>query len=345
MKAEAEPIPFVNRAVDRLRPVVPRSLRPPLRHLWRSFEKGLRYERGKRILRRYSGHYRTARRVYRNAGHRSAPLVTFPSDVGVQIVAPGRSNNIIDLPEQYLPLVYRVAAAVDERFRYSENCRVVAGLLPETIPVLMRDTHAIQDGEVISQQLLNPFDIAGLADLCEPIVQQLEHRVYASHVLLDKLYLYRSPICRAAPRKSWTWHYDNHPREVLKVMIYLTDVTAESAPFEYLRASSSGEPIRGRPLAPLYGTSRVPASTVERHLKSGAESCMVTGPAGTMVVFDDNVVHRGNLAKEQHRDVLVLQVRPATFHPVPRVDRRWTGSFGDVDFNASPQEVTPRRKG
>ena len=139
--------------------------------------------------------------------------------------------------------------------------------------------------------------------------------------------------------------YQVTPREVLKVMIYLTDVTAESAPFEYLRASSSGEPIRGRPLAPLYGTSRVPASTVERHLKSGAESCMVTGPAGTMVVFDDNVVHRGNLAKEQHRDVLVLQVRPATFHPVPRVDRRWTGSFGDVDFNASPQEVTPRRKG
>jgi hypothetical protein len=339
------PISFVTRVFDLLRPVVPRALRRPLRDLWRPFENGLRFWRGKRILRCYSAHYRNARRVFRNAGHRPAPLVNSPPDIGVRIGAPGASDSIIDLPAQRLELVQRVSRCVEERFRATENCVFVPRLPAGPIPALTRDVRAIQDAAILSVRLANPFDVDGLADLCGSIVDQAEQRIYASHVLVDKVYVYRSPICRDAPRASWIWHYDNHPREVLKVMIYLTDVTAASAPFEYLRSSRSREPIRGRPLAPLYGHGRVPVSTIEHHLRCGGESHMVTGPAGTIVVFDGNVVHRANLATEHHRDVLVLQLRPATFQPAPRIDRGWTGSFQHLDFNANPEDLRPQDRG
>ena len=41
---------------------------------------------------------------------------------------------------------------------------------------------------------------------------------------------------------SWTWHYDNHPVEILKVMIYLTDdALGIKRSFEYLRSSRTRE--------------------------------------------------------------------------------------------------------
>jgi hypothetical protein len=297
------------------------------------------------MLRRYSAHYVAARRVFLNTGHRPTPLVRSPADVGVRIVAPTQPDNLINLPGQYQDLVRRIATCVDERFRYTEQCVFVPALPSEPIPRLTRDVRAIQDGEILAVRLARPFDVDGLMELCGPILEEAERRIYASHVLLDKVYVSRSPICRKAPRASWIWHYDNHPREVLKVMIYLSDVTAATAPFEYLRSSASGAPVLGRPLAPLYGNSRIPDSTIDDYLRNGGESRVVTGPAGTMVVFDSNVIHRANLARDGHRDVLVLQLRPATFHPAPHIDRRWTGSFQDIDVNANPWDVAPQDRG
>jgi hypothetical protein len=335
-------IQFVRSMIDRLRPVTPPSLRKPFRSLQEPVEHGLDFARGKVILRRYSAHYRKAKRLFRNTGHRPAPLVRAPSDVGVRIVMPGRSDNFIDLPEEYAALVRRISDSAAERFRYSESCLFVPAPSHAHLPLLTRDVLAIQNGEVFALRLADPYGIDGLAELCGSIVAQAERHIYGSYVLLDKVYIYRSPICRSTPRASWIWHYDNHPREVLKVMIYLTDVTPASAPFEYLRSSVSGEPIRGRPLAPLYRESRVPAATVEHLMRNGAEGRSVTGPAGSMVVFDNNVIHRAHLASECHRDALVLQLRPATCDAVPRLDRRWTGSFQDIDFNTNPDDLAPQ---
>ena len=70
----------------------------------------------------------------------------------------------------------------------------------------------------------------------------------------------------------------------------------------------------------------------------------MTGPAGTMIIFDDNIIHRGTLALEAHRDVLVLQVRPAAFRAEPYVSDRWTRSFQHLDVNRDPRDVTPRAR-
>jgi len=198
--------------------------------------------------------------------------------------------------------------------------------------------------EVITIQLLDPLSLDGLPDLCEPLLDEIERTHYASFTLVDKVYVYRSPISEQTPRASWLWHYDNHPREMIKVMIYLTDVDEGTAPFEFLRERGSQRPAVGAPLAPLHWHSRVPPDQVDRYLAGGYETHLATGPRGTVVVFDDNVIHRGTLAQTGHRDVLVLQLRPATFRARPRIDPRWTGSFLHCDVNADPAELAPRRR-
>ena len=194
---------------------------------------------------------------------------------------------------------------------------------------------------MIALQLKDPLDIGGLEEVCAPIMDQLAHKVFASYVMVDKVYVYRSLVGRQTEQISWLWHFDNHPREILKVMIYLTDVNEHSAPFEYLRHSTSLKPILGSPLAPLYGQSRVSREVFRRYESRGYEVCKVTGPRGTTIVFGSNVVHRAVLAREIYRDVLTFQVRPVTFMMRPYVDRRWTGSFQHASFTLDPADVRP----
>lgn len=312
-------------------------------HVWKRSRNLLRLIEGKIILRRYSMHYRRAQRAYR-AGIAS-PTGTAPSvqGTGVMVVRPGGPAGALALPAGYTALVERVAIAADRALSRSAGCRFVPGLRTSPVPERNEMIPEVRNRETISIQLLNPLALDGLRELCESLVSQLEAAVFGSFVFVDKVYVYRSPVSAQRPRASWVWHFDNHPREVIKVMIYLSDVAQDTAPFVYLRERASGRPMMGGPIAPLSGNSRLPSEVVARHLANGCEEHAVTGPRGTMLVFDNNVVHRGTLAETGHRDVVVFQVRPATLALRPALDPGRTGSFGHRDINRNPDDLTQHR--
>jgi hypothetical protein len=300
--------------------------------------------RGKKILWRYTAHYRRARKVYQQeTGQAHEPAVSI-YDLGVRVVSAGTPNPLLTLPADFDRLVERVAQGAAAALEQATNCTYFPAVPPESIAGRTSEIPAVANGSVISIKLRDPFAVEGLRELSDPLIEQLETKVFGSYVMVDKVYIYRSPICTQAPRASWIWHFDNHPQEMLKVMIYLTDVREDTAAFEYVCDRTTGRPRYGAPLAPLHGNSRVPNQEVERLLASGWRHEIVTGPKGTVLVFDDNVLHRGTLAKSSHRDVVVFQVRPATFKAVPHLDRRWTGSFGDLDFNRDPRVVAPTQR-
>jgi hypothetical protein len=60
-----------------------------------------------------------------------------------------------------------------------------------------------------------------------------------------------------------------------------------------------------------------------------------------MLIFDDNVIHRAVLARASHRDVMVLQLRPATSRVRPCIDPGWTGTFRHSPFNLDPGGIPP----
>lgn len=294
--------------------------------------------RGRRILRRYTAHYRRAQRAYEGTG---VPAVSV-YEVGVRVIEPGGAG-FLRLPADFTARARAVARAASAALDRSELCDFFPAVPVEQRTERTADIRAVADGQVITIKLRDPFTIAGLADLAEPLLDELERQVYGCHAIVDKLYVYRSPVSRQSPQASWLWHFDNHPREMLKVMVYLSDVDDESAPFEYLH-DARRRPRMGAPLAPLHGDSRVTAAQIERDLRDGWRTHRVTGPIGTVLVFDDNVVHRGTLARSRHRDVVVYQVRPADFKASPFVDPRWTGTFGHLDFNRDPREMRPMNR-
>lgn len=60
-----------------------------------------------------------------------------------------------------------------------------------------------------------------------------------------------------------------------------------------------------------------------------------------MVLFDPKIIHRATISKDTYRDVLFLQVRPATFKPRSYIDPRWTGSFQHRAYQLDPGIYKP----
>lgn len=267
--------------------------------------------RGKRILHRYSAHYARARRAYRD---QVSDGTADPRSIGVR-----------QLPTIDPSLIGRVAAHASTAFAQSPSRRFFPS-----------------EADPITIELADPFSIDGLHDLCDPLLADLERSVYRAYTIADKVYIYRTLVSHAKPQKSWLWHFDNHPRELLKLMIYLTDVGEDHAPFEYVRHKVSGAPLYGSPIAPTFGTSRLQPEQIERHLQGDWTRCRVTGPRGTMILFDDNVVHRATMATAGYRDVLVFQVRPVPFPVAHHIDSRWTGTFGHRQFHLDPNDLQPQ---
>lgn len=323
-----------------LKAVVPRSIRTPVGQVIRACQAPFYYARARRILRDYTRHYQQAQRIFSNENKTPTPAASCLRDFGIRVVSVCDEGNLIDLPDNYLDLVSRVAADVKAKLYHSENCSFFPQLPAGTLPTNTDDIPAVKNGDVITIQLRNPLAIDGLEELCAPLVTQLERRVYGSYAMVDKVYAYRSPISRQSPQSSWLWHYDNHPHEVLKLMIYLNDVSEQSAPFQYLRSVKSLDPVLGS-LSPLYGESRVSNSFVTGHLMNGFEIHKVIGPAGTLILFDNNIIHKGTIASETYRDVLTLQFRPVPHKHRPHVDPRWTGTFEHSPFNRNPSDVRP----
>ena len=274
------------------------KLLAPARYAWRRGREGVIYLRGKRILQRYASHYRRGRRAFARDGQPATAAPDRAETFGIRVLRAGEDDSFC-WPTGYDAMVERVAGAVAEALSETANCRFVPGLPSAARIPRTADIPEVGAGGLITMQLLNPFALDGVRELSEPLLAEIERVIYGSYSLVDRLYVYRSPISRQEPKASWRWHYDNHPREILKVMVYLTDVRHDTAPFVYLRERSSGRFMPGSPLTPLFCSSRIPAEQIEQHLANGWEEYPVTGRRGTVLVFDDNIVHRATLARRR----------------------------------------------
>jgi hypothetical protein len=320
----------------RAKRLVPSSVRAPLSQL---LSTPRAYLLARRVSQGYARHYHDAQRQYIADG--SLPDVERPSlsAIGVRTLRAGDAANLITLPHNHCQLVDRVERDVSERLSMSANCLFHPS--PSRLTERSDDLDEMRRHDILTATLKKCLDLDGLEELCAGVLPEVERAIYGAYVLVDKVYVLRTFVSRHRERSSWVWHYDEHPLETLKLMIYLTDVDEHTAPFTYLAAPDSHAAVMATK-TPLYGQSRIPASTMERHFRKGYRAQSVTGPRGTAILFNDNVIHRATFAERSHRDVLTLQLRPFTRHLRPYVDPRWTGSVDHRDFNRDPTQIEPQ---
>jgi phytanoyl-CoA dioxygenase PhyH len=147
--------------------------------------------------------------------------------------------------------------------------------------------------------------ISEIPELMAPAVEQVLERAFGSFFKIHYIELYRIHATKLAPRRSWLWHSDNHPGAVLKIMIYLTPSDARTGA---LRA------MPWRVTRGLYRRGfrdRTKADAFTEDFQNEANHVVFSGDAGTVLVFDHNVIHKATAPEHGHRDCVVFQVVPS----------------------------------
>jgi len=119
--------------------------------------------------------------------------------------------------------------------------------------------------------------------------------------LINQCLWYSFPFDGPTSESAQFYHFDLDTLRWLKVFVYLTDVTEENGPHEYVQSSH----ISGNksPELLMKGYVRLTDKEIDRH--SNLKRIKATGPKGTILLADTRCFHKGNHPINQHR--LILQ--------------------------------------
>jgi hypothetical protein len=100
------------------------------------------------------------------------------------------------------------------------------------------------------------------------------------------------------------WHIDTEDHRVVRVLVYLTDVTVDSGPFEYIPRPQSDACVELRERALRSDGDPIRDDEMQRHVDERHWKPCV-GPAGTVVIADNAAVYHHGKVHEQRRVALI----------------------------------------
>jgi hypothetical protein len=240
----------------------------------------------------------------------------------------------LSLGPDYATCVAKIKSDLEQRFTIRDECWYPPGLSEE---------------KDFATRIKNIWNIDGLENLCDILIPQIESKIFGSHALLEAVYAYRNSYKDSGERSSWIWHYDNHPKETIKIMIYLTDVSELTGAFEVLQ-NNQGHTVRADTTRIDHQTwnnpgSRIPESLLNDLKQEGFVPSKVIGKTGTMCIFDNNIIHKASIPEpNNYRDAIVLMVRPTKEKRRPFIDKRNTGTFYHVDLHVDPEHLGVQKR-
>lgn len=184
---------------------------------------------------------------------------------------------------------------------YVELCRAIASHIPDRNAAFVK---------VLAWPPKNPHDplVEKLTELINQYIRPLLDRLAfrGAKYRLSQVGMARKvarPADDTVRKAAGIWHHDDLSDRRVKVILYLNDVDSQRACFMALRHNVTREPIKLRwPREEMWGHS-INSEWFLELLQAGYWPECITGPAGTLTVFDNNIVHRGSLpANGRHRD-------------------------------------------
>ena len=271
----------------------------------------------------YADYYKLSQMEYRNKNPIDKRIDNLYG-LGINCFQPGEDNQYFKFPENYEELIQSLSKKVATGLEDEKNHYVDPG----EVGITKSDQLAIKYGPI--------WDLPELEQIASQIIPQLEETIFGSHVLLSAVHIYRNLNTSADASSSWLWHYDNNPKEAVKLLIYLSDVDEDSGPFEYMKHSETGQSIKIETSRtgydhwspPVYPNSRIPEFVIDDWSKQGFETAQALGPKGPCLFFDNNNVHRATIpAPGKTRDVVIFNIRPIVSPVVPYVTKKTCGSW------------------
>lgn len=147
-------------------------------------------------------------------------------------------------------------------------------------------------------------------DLCEMIYPHLEDNIYSSPIkTIDVKFLRHLKAEGEIKEGAFNWHADNHPPEIINIIVYLTDVDERAGGMQYVEFNGG---IAKRPFTqPAGGVVLEDSVQSIKENEPNANYPKMTGEKGTVFIFDNCIYHRASVPLDRDRDALLLQVEPS----------------------------------
>ena len=169
--------------------------------------------------------------------------------------------------------------------------------------------HSSKTGDPSFVQIIEPtMRMEGMTDFIDKEVEDILHTFFKSYFKI-----YRASLYRTLPKSdsyenlknAWRWHRDSYPSEIVKVMFYLTDTDRHTGALRVHSYDSS------RDLLAEGFLDRYQDGQYIEKLDDPKRFNWLEGKAGTILFFDDNLVHRATPPETGYRDVIVFEVMPS----------------------------------
>lgn len=284
-------------------------------------------------MKTYEEFYNICRKNYIDQGESPDQKINL-YNLGMEIIDPNEESDLVELPENYSQIIKSLSEKVDQKVNDPNEH--------------YNDPSA--KGQPLAIQIKNIWDIPELEQIANAVLPSLERNVFASYIHLSAIHMYRNIKFDGEPLSSWLWHYDNNPKEAVKMLVYLTDVSEDNAPFEYMVRDGEARKMEtsrtgfGHWKPPYISNSRIPPQMISDLESEGYRKKKITGPAGTILFFDNNIIHRATSPITGYRDVAIFNIRPAELKIRPWVSENTTGSWEHKSPIVDPSLLKPRLK-
>jgi Phytanoyl-CoA dioxygenase (PhyH) len=150
--------------------------------------------------------------------------------------------------------------------------------------------------------VLDPKDIFVRFGL-QPVILNLVNAYLGMYVRLKAFNVWHNFPSSAPPRDLQLWHRDPPDRHLVKLFVYLTDVTDPAGPLAYNLGTHRLRSIKSRPrVFAAEGTGALPSADEPTSVVVPRGKWLTTmGPKGTVVLADSRGYHMAVLARDRDR--------------------------------------------
>ena len=146
-----------------------------------------------------------------------------------------------------------------------------------------------------------------LTDFFTGEIEEVIHDYYKSFFKLYSVNVYRTVPEASRPEKSFLWHYDNSPKAIIKLMVYLD---------EFIREENGAMKLKPKPISDeLFRRGFWDRTRNQRFasvLEDPATTKILEGSVGTSILFHvGRCIHKATYPRIGHRDVVTFFIMPS----------------------------------
>jgi hypothetical protein len=150
--------------------------------------------------------------------------------------------------------------------------------------------------------VLDPGSIYARVALQYPILQ-IANAYFGMLTRLRYYNVWHTFAATAEARESQLWHRDREDFHILKMFVYLSDVSDAAGPLTYATGSHGRRSLQREPAFFVEGGTRRSTDVQMAEVVPSDRWTTCTGPQGTVVFADTSGYHKGGLAREHDRIV------------------------------------------